>query len=327
MDSVSQPTKPPIRRVTVTGGAGFIGSHTTEMLAERGMKVLVIDDYTHVCGHQLPEVVDIVQADCGSPQAAEAIRAFEPDAALHLAAKGGVARALKDPGAHVHAGLASTVAFFQAACEAGARRIVTASSGGTVYGDAALLPAPEMLEPGPRSPYGAGKLCEEIYLRSFSILYGITGMALRYANVYGPRQDGTGEAGVVAISCWRLAEGQQPLIFGDGLQSRDFVYVRDVAAANVAALLSEQSGPVNVGTGVDTTILEVVKRLCALAGRSELPEFSAARGGEVRRTCLDNSRAAAWLGWSPKIAIAEGLALTKEYFDTHTGTAASTAVA
>jgi UDP-glucose 4-epimerase len=304
-----------IRRIAVTGGAGFIGSHTTEALVECGIKVLVIDDYSRPCGHDLPSEVDVLEADCGSEEAADGLSRFKPDAVLHLAAKGGVARALRDPGAHVHAGLASTVSFFRSSCEAGARRIVTASSGGTVYGEASVLPAPESLPPAPRSPYGAGKLSEEVYLGAFSVHYGVTGMPLRYANVYGPRQDGTGEAGVVAISCWKLLSGEHPIIFGDGRQSRDFVFVEDVAAANVSALFCEASGPVNVGTGVDTSIIDVVETLCALADWEAAPQFGPARAGEVQRTCLDNSRAKDWLGWSPQVPISEGLARTKDYFD------------
>lgn len=202
--SVLGPESTPPRvpdRIAVTGGSGFIGSHTVEALLSCGSTVLVIDDLSHACGYDLPSEVRIVEADCGSDEAARALRAFRPDAALHLAAKGGVARALRDPGAHVHAGLASTVAFFSAACLAGVRRIVTASSGGTVYGNTDKLPAHENLPSAPRSPYGAGKFCEEVYLGAFGVLHDVSQMPVRYANVYGPRQDGTGEAGVVAISC------------------------------------------------------------------------------------------------------------------------------
>jgi UDP-glucose 4-epimerase len=191
---------------------------------------------------------------------------------------------------------------------------VTASSGGTVYGNAATLPASEDLLPAPRSPYGAGKLCEEIYLTAFGILNGVSGMALRYANVYGPRQDGTGEAGVVAISCWRLAAGDRAIVYGDGEQQRDFVYVEDVAAANVAALGSEHSGPVNIGTGVSLSIRTVVEMLSQLYESEVGWEFGPPRGGEVRRTCLDPARAWERLGWSPSIAAHEGLRRTKQYF-------------
>lgn len=302
-------------RVAVTGGAGFIGSHTVEALVARGARVLVIDDMTHSCGHALPSSVDVLESDCGSAKAAEALSRFRPDAVLHLAAKGGVARALRDPGEHVRIGLASTVALFASSCEAGARRMVTASSGGTVYGDATTLPADEDTTPAPRSPYGAGKYSEEVYLGAFAILHAVGAMALRYANVYGPRQDGTGEAGVVAISCSRLATGKKPLVLGDGEQSRDFVYVEDVAEANVAALASDLSGPVNVGTGIDTSVAFVAKMLCEFAGREAEFDYGPGRAGEVRRTCLGIRRAGEWLGWAPKVTLEEGLARTKVYFD------------
>ena len=304
-----------VGKVAVTGGAGFIGSHTVEALVARGCTVLVIDDMTHACGHELPAGVEVVGSDCGSATAARALAAFGPDAVLHLAAKGGVARALSDPGEHVRAGLASTVAFFDAACAAGTRRIVTASSGGTVYGDAPNLPADEDTPPAPRSPYGAGKYAEEVYLGAFCILRGTSGMALRYANVFGPRQDGTGEAGVVAISCWRLSDGRAPVLFGDGEQTRDFIYVEDVVAANVAALASERSGPLNVGSSIATSVRSVLATLCRLAGRPPEFEQKPAAVGEVRRTCLANGRAHQWLGWTPKVPLEEGLARTKAYFE------------
>jgi UDP-glucose 4-epimerase len=302
--------------VAVTGGAGFIGSHTVDALVACGSSVLVIDDFTHACGHEPPAGVEVVTADCGGEQAAKALAAFVPDAVLHLAAKGGVARALRDPGDHVRVGLASTVSLFAAACAAGARRIVTASSGGTVYGDAPRLPADEETRPAPRSPYGAGKYAEEVYLGAFCLLHDIGGMALRYANVFGPRQDGTGEAGVVAISCWRLSDGHAPLLFGDGGQARDFVYVEDVAGANVAALASQRSGPVNVGTSIDTSVRSVLATLCRLAGRPVEFDEQPARPGEVRRTSLANARARRWLGWAPQTPLEEGLVRTKAYFET-----------
>jgi UDP-glucose 4-epimerase len=303
--------------VVVTGGAGFIGSHTVEALVALGSSVLVIDDFTHACGHDVPEPVELLRADCGSVEAAEAIMAFQPEAVLHLAAKGGVVRALRDPGQYVHQGLASTVALFNAAGLSGAHRIVTASSGGTIYGDASSFPTDENAPALPRSPYGASKRADEVFLGAFEILYGISGMPLRYANVYGPRQDGTGEAGVVAISCRRLTARQPPIIFGDGKQSRDFVFVGDVAAANVAALSSDRSGPVNIGTGVDPSVESIVLTLCELAGEERKLEHRPAREGEVRRTCLDATRAGEWLGWSARVSIDEGLSITKDYFDRH----------
>lgn len=255
----------------------------------------------------------MLEADCGDEVAAAALGAFAPDAVLHLAARGGVARALRDPGTHVRTGIASTVAFYESACRAGARRIVSASSGGAVYGDPPSLPAHEGLAPRPRSAYGAGKLAEEGFLAAARSRHGVTGLSLRYGNVYGPRQDGTGEAGVVAISCHRLRERLAPVIYGDGAQTRDFVFVLDVVAANLAALASTRSGHVNVGTGRQTSVLEVVGTLARNAGGGDI-EHGPARPGEVARVSLARERARRWLGWEARTTIADGLAATAAWF-------------
>ncbi|MBO0684341.1 MAG: NAD-dependent epimerase/dehydratase family protein [Candidatus Dormibacteraeota bacterium] len=302
------------RRVAVTGGAGFIGSHTVDRLVADGCAVLVIDDGSHLCGQPPPPGAEVVEADAGSAAAARSLELFAPEAVLHLASKGGVAVARRDPAEHLRRSVASSVGLFHAAVEAGARRIVTASSGGTVYGDPDQLPAGERRPPAPVSAYGAGKLSEEVYLGMLGRQRGLQVLALRYGNVYGPRQDGTGEAGLVAISCTRLAAGQPPVIYGDGLQTRDFIYVGDVADANLAALSSSRSGAVNVGTGRETSVRQVVETLVALSGRPVEIEYGPARGSEVRRVCLDVARARAWLGWSPSTPLAEGLRPTLSFF-------------
>jgi UDP-glucose 4-epimerase len=298
----------------VTGGAGFIGSHTVERLVAEGSRVLVIDDGSHTCGHPLPAEAELVEADAGSEAAARALDRFRPQAVLHLATKGGVERARRDPADHVRRSVASTVALLHAAVEAGAGRIVTASSGGTIYGNPARLPASERLASAPVSAYGAGKLAEEVYLGMLGRLRRVQVLALRYGNVFGPRQDGTGEAGLVAITCTRLATGTAPTIHGDGLQTRDFVYVADVAEANLAALSSPRSGVVNVGTGRETAVREVVETLRRLSGSEVEIAFGPQRGSEVRRVCLDRARADAWLAWAPATSVAHGLQLTLSYF-------------
>ncbi|MFN2452363.1 MAG: NAD-dependent epimerase/dehydratase family protein, partial [Candidatus Dormibacteria bacterium] len=219
-------------RVAVSGGAGFIGSHTVDLLHAGGVTVLVIDDLSHACGWEAPAGVELLVADCGSDEAAAALASFAPGAVLHLAARGGVARAQRDPGAHVRTSVASSIGFFDAARRAGAAAVVTASSGGAYYGDSAALPATEAEPAAPRSAYGASKAAEELYLFTFGRQHGIRTLAMRYGNVYGPRQDGTGEAGVVAITATRLCTGAPPVVRGDGLQTRDFVFVGDVARAN-----------------------------------------------------------------------------------------------
>ena len=305
------------RRIVVTGGAGFIGSHTVEALVAQGCRVLVIDDLSHDCGAALPGEAELLAEDCGSEAAAEAVQRFQPDAVLHLAARGGVNRAMRDPGTHVRTAVASSIAFFKSACDARAAAIVTASSGGAVYGDSPVLPAHEGLKPKPRSAYGASKAAEEVYLGSFRRLTGIRTLALRYGNVYGPRQDGTGEAGVVAITSWRLQRGEAPVIRGDGLQTRDFVFVLDVVAANLAALRSTRSGAVNVGTGRETSVRTVVETLARLDGKGLMPQHDPAVPGEVRRGCLDTARAGQWLGVQARTPIEDGLAQTYAWFAAH----------
>ena len=301
-----------MKRVAVTGGAGFIGSHTVERLLEAGVKVLVIDDQTHPCPE--PPNAETISTDCGSEEAARALADFQPDALLHLASKGGVQVAARDPSGHAKRSLASTVGVYDAAIRAGARRIVTASSGGTIYGNARSLPARETFPAAPLSVYGAAKRAEEVYLGAMGRRHGVTTLALRYGNVYGPRQDGTGEAGVIAITCTRLLSGQSPRIFGDGLQTRDFIFVGDIARANVAALRSRRSGELNVGTGRETSVAEVVSVLVEASGRESPVEMAPAKESEVRRVCLDPARAGTWLRWQPQVDVNHGLQETWNWF-------------
>ena len=301
-------------RVAVTGGAGFIGSHTVEALVAAGANVLVIDDHSHPCGEPLPGEVEVVSADCGSDGAARALAGFKPQVVLHLASKGGVQKAARDPGEHVKDSLASSVGLFDAAVKAGARRLVIASSGGSIYGEGARLPAREIYKANPLSAHGASKRSEEIYMAALALRHGISTLALRYGSVYGPRQDGTGDTGFVAITCYRMLDRAALRIYGDGGQTRDFVYVSDVAAANVAAVLGRVSGEVNVGTGRETSINAIVKRLLEDSGRHTKTEFLPAREFEVRRVCLDPTRAHRFLSWKAKVSINAGLAATWAWF-------------
>jgi UDP-glucose 4-epimerase len=301
-------------RVAVTGGAGFIGSHTVEMLVAADAKVLVIDDHSHPCGEPLPGEVEVVSADCGSDAAAKALAGFKPEVVVHLASKGGVQKAARDPGEHVKDSLASSIGLFDAAVKAGARRLVIASSGGTIYGEGAKLPAREIYKANPLSAHGASKRAEEVYMAALALRHGISTLALRYGNVYGPRQDGTGDTGIVAITCYRMLDRAPLRIYGDGGQTRDFVYVSDVAAANVAAVLGRVSGEVNIGTGRETSINAIIKRLLEESGRHTKTEFLPAREFEVRRVCLDPTRAHRFLSWKAKVSINAGLAATWAWF-------------
>ena len=299
-------------RIAVTGGAGFIGSHTVDRLLAEGHKVLVIDDLSHACPE--PPQTETFNIDCGSDDAAAALRDFRPDAVLHLASKGGVQVAARDPGGHLKRSVASSVALYAAAIGAGAKRIVTASSGGTIYGDSKKLPARETFPAAPLSAYGAGKRSEEVYLAALGRRHGVATLALRYGNVYGPRQDGTGEAGVVAITCTRLLAGMAPRVFGDGLQTRDFVFVGDVADANVAALAARRTGELNVGTGKETSVADLVAILVSRSGLEVAVEMAPAKEHEVRRVCLDPGRARIWLDWRARVDVHDGLDRTWEWF-------------
>jgi UDP-glucose 4-epimerase len=304
------------QRVVVTGGAGFIGVHSVEALLDAGADVMVIDDLRHASYRPLPAAARLENADVAEAPARAAIAAWRPTAILHLAAQGGVNRSWREPAADAHINVLGTVSILSAAIAAGCRRVVVASSGGALYGAASRLPTPEGEPSQPRSPYGTAKLCIEHYLGHFTRAGALDALALRYGNVYGPGQDGTGEAGVVAISSSRLLAGRAPVIRGDGSQTRDFTYVGDIVAANLLGLASTVTGAVNIGTGEETAIGDLVRSLCALAGYGSEPDAEALPPGEVTRSALDNSRAGDLIGWHPQVSLEDGLAQTLESFRT-----------
>lgn len=302
------------RRVVVTGGAGFIGVHSVEALLAAGAEVLVIDDLRHASYRPLPGTARLEAADVAEPAARDAITSWRPSAILHLAAQGGVNRSWREPAADAHINVLGTVNVLAASIAAGCRRVVVASSGGALYGASSRLPTPEDEPAQPRSPYGTAKLSIEHYLGHFTRAGSLDALALRYGNVYGPGQDGTGEAGVVAISSRRLLDGRAPVVRGDGTQTRDFVYVGDVVAANMLGLASSITGALNIGTGRETAINDLVRTLCKLAGFNGEPEREPLPPGEVARSALDNSLAADRLGWAPAVSLEDGLAQTLESF-------------
>lgn len=300
--------------VLVTGGAGFIGCHTVEALLDDGWQVHVIDDLSHPSWRKLDRRAELVEADINSPVARETIVGLAPRVILHLAAQGGVNRSWADPGVDATINVVGTVRLLEAAVAAGVQRFVMASSGGAIYGAAEQLPTDEEAPRQPRSPYGTAKLCAEAYLGTFTRIKGLQTLALRYGNVYGPGQDGTGEAGVVAISCERILRGERPLLRGDGTQTRDFVFVRDIARANAVAVAGAATGAVNVGTGVETSIREVVEAVAAAAGDDHEIETAPLPAGEVAHSCLDTARAVEQLGWQSSISLQTGIQETWEAF-------------
>lgn len=300
-------------RVVVTGGAGFIGVHTVDTLLAGGCSVLVIDDLSHASDRDLPPACELDVHDVRSAEARDAVMAFKPAALVHLAAQGGVNRSWRDPAVDARINVQGTVSMLEAARQCGCARVVLASSGGALYGASEALPTPEDTRAQPRSPYGAAKWVAEQYLAYYARSGAFATLALRYGNVYGPGQDGTGEAGVVAITSTRLARGDAPVVRGDGEQTRDFVSVIDVARANAAAVHSAATGAVNIGTGREASVNAVVAALCDAAGYTGSVQRAEMPGGEVRRSRLDVARAAALLHWTAAVRLEQGLAETYEH--------------
>jgi UDP-glucose 4-epimerase len=300
-------------RSIVTGGAGFIGSNLVDGLLERGDQVTVIDNLSSgkranlegaTAGGADLQIVDIRDADAVQG----VFRQAQPEIVFHMAAQIDIRVAVGDPALDASINVLGTIAVLEAARRAGVRRIVNTSTGGGLYGDADVMPTPENYEIAPMAPYGQSKLSAEGYCALYTRLHGLSSISLRYGNVYGPRQDVHGEAGVVAIFCGHLIEGKTPTIFGDGTQTRDWVEVSDVVRANLLASESEITGPVNIGHGQETSVLDLVQALNEVSDAGSLePRFEPARAGEIQRSCLDVSRAQRDLGWEPQVQLRDGL--------------------
>jgi UDP-glucose 4-epimerase len=307
-------------RALVTGGAGFIGSHVVDALLGRRDEVLALDDLSTGRRANLDAAFDrgaeLLVADVVDPSAvAGAVADFDADLVFHLGAQVDVRRAAADPVHDARVNVLGTINVLEAARSAGAP-VVFASTGGAIYGEGEgrSLPLDEAAECRPESPYGMSKLAAEGYVALYRRLHGVPGAALRLGNVYGPRQDPYGEAGVVAIFCGKLGAGDDPTVFGDGRQTRDYVYVSDVVDAilrvteRLGAGWAPRSGPLNVGTGVETSVLELIDKLRDLSGRGDFrPHHAPARQGEIQRIALDSAAAARELGWTAETALATGL--------------------
>ncbi len=298
----------------VTGGAGFIGSNLVDGLVARGDRVTVIDDLSSgrrenlegalAAGAQL-EVADVRDAQ----QIAAVFERERPELVFHLAAQIDVRRSVADPRADAEVNVLGMIAVLEAARRAGTRRVINTSTGGGLYGDAELLPTPEDYPIRALAPYGQGKYAAEGYCELYSRLHGLSTISVRYGNVYGPRQDPYGEGGVVAIFCGHVVTGATPTVFGDGRQTRDWVEVSDVVAANLLAADAKLTGPVNIGHGRETSVLELIEALSDVAPAPlPSPQFAPERPGEVRRSCLDVSRARKELGWEATVELRDGLA-------------------
>jgi UDP-glucose 4-epimerase len=305
-------------RILVTGGAGFIGSHIADALLERGDEVTIVDDLSTGRRENLADALgkgaELIEADIRDSEVmTELGAARRPEVIFHLAAQIDVRRAVAEPDFDAAINVAGTANVLEAARTAATGRFVFVSTGGAIYGEGEgkELPLAEDAAAEPLAPYGQSKFAAEGYVSLYERVYGLSGISLRLGNVYGPRQDPLGEAGVIAIFCGRLRSGEKPTVYGDGTQTRDYIYVGDVVAAALAAAASRASGAFNIGTGVETSVLELIENLGELGGSYSFEaEFAPPRPGEVQRIALDSGKAQRELDWRAGTGLESGLEST-----------------
>ncbi len=301
--------------ILVSGGAGFIASHIVDAYIALGHAVSVIDNLSTGKKENLNPKARFFEADIRDAAAVRRAFAGEKyDVVNHHAAQIDVRRSVADPAFDASVNLVGALTLFDAAVASGVRRVIFASSGGAIYGEQDVFPADETHPTRPISPYGVAKLSTEQYLHFYAVAYGVVSVCLRYANVYGPRQNPEGEAGVVAIFASRMLAGGQPLINGDGKQTRDYVFVRDVASANVLALSRTTPAILNVGTGVETDVNRLFASIREATGARCEERHGEAKLGEQQRSVLDNRKIRKELGWAPSVSLDEGVVATVEYF-------------
>jgi UDP-glucose 4-epimerase len=317
--------------VLITGGAGFIGSHVADAFLADGWQVTILDDLSSGRLENLPADARFIHGDIASAEAAALVRDGGFTALCHLAAQIDVRRSVAEPAYDATRNILGTLNLLEAIRVSGqGTRVIFSSTGGALYGDFDPPPSRETFSKDPEAPYGIAKLSVEYYLAYYGRVHGIETVALRYGNVYGPRQDPHGEAGVVAIFCNRLLEGRPLTVFGTGEQTRDYVYVGDVAQANLAAARAAlpakgrlDARAFNIGTGVETSVNVVAHTLREASGVAVSIERAPARPGELARSALAADKAREWLGWSPRVSIADGLARTFRFFADRRSTGAS----
>lgn len=310
-------------RALVTGGAGFIGSHVSDLLLANGFEVTIIDNLVSGNRDQVPKAATFQEMDVTDERASHLVKESGFDVICHLAAQIDVRKSVADPAYDSRVNIGGTLNLLEAVRQSGKRstRFVFSSTGGAVYGDLIAPPTAEDAPKDPQSPYGTAKLSVEYYMGYYARVHGLETVALRYSNVYGPRQDPHGEAGVVAIFCNRLLDGTPLTIFGDGKQTRDYVYVGDVARANLLAATRPlpaigalDARAFNVGTSVETDVVELARLLREIAGASVEAKHAPERPGEQKRSAVDVRKAQRALGWQPKMALRDGLTETYRYF-------------
>jgi UDP-glucose 4-epimerase len=306
-------------KVLVTGGAGFIASHVVDGYIALGHEVVVVDDLSRGSERNLNPKARFYKVDVRDAKGLRAVFAVEkPEVVNHHAAQMDVRRGVREPGFDADVNILGSINLLGLAVEHHVKRIIYVSTAGAAYGEPKHLPVPEDAPINPITPYGISKHTVEHYLFTYNCLYGLSYVVLRYGNVYGPRQSSQGEAGVFAIFAEQMLAGEQPVIYGDGSKTRDYVYISDVVAANVAALELGTGEIFNIGAGVPTRDDEIFRLVCAQLGKAELPpRYVAVRPGEIEHITLDTSKAKRLLRWEPAINIAEGARLTVEYFQKH----------
>lgn len=305
----------------VTGGAGFIGSHLTDRLVDAGHEVLVIDDLSSGKQVNLPSAVKLEEMDIGDERMAAVVASFVPDRVFHAAAQISVSLSAREPMIDAKTNILGTLNVLDAIRNAPGTpaKFIFVSTGGAMYGEPETLPASETLPAMPGSPYGASKHTVEVYLPVYERLFGIKHTTLRLANVFGPRQDPHGEAGVVAIFSRAMLAGRQVTIFGDGKDERDYVYVGDVVDALVRAAESGGTGPYNVGTGIGTNVNDLFGVLAELCGYAQRANYGPPRAGDIGKISLDSTLIARAMGWKPETKLVDGLAATVAWFRENSG--------
>lgn len=303
-------------KAIVTGGAGFIGSHIVDALVEKNVSVAVVDDLSTGKKENLNPAAKFYNVDICGDELEKIILNEKPDIIFHQAAQISVSRSVREPAFDAKVNLVGAISLLESCVKAGVGKVVFSSSGGTVYGEVPGDPANESTAFSPLSPYGISKMCFEYYLNFYNYEHGLKYTTLRYGNVFGPRQDPHGEAGVVAIFSKLMLKGAAPKINGDGMYYRDYVYVKDVAAANLKCIDAGDCEAINIGTGRPTNVVEIYEEIKKATGFEGEAEFGPARPGDLRRSVLDIAKAAKTLDWKPAVTFEQGIENTVDFFRT-----------
>jgi len=301
-------------KIIVSGGAGFIGSHLTDKLIEKGHNVVVVDNLSTGKKENLNPKAKFYEMDICDSNISQIFQDEKPEIVFHFAAQIDVRKSVKDPIQDAKTNILGSLNLLQNCQKAGVKKFIFASSGGAIYGDTDVIPTPETHSEKPESPYGICKLTIEKYLHFYKETFGLNYTALRLANVYGPRQNSKGEAGVIAVFCNKMLKNEEVVINGDGEQTRDFVFVDDVVNAALSSIEQEKSDIYNISTGVETNINEVFKKVKELTNSNCEEIHTPSKAGEQKRSCLDNSKAKKELGWKPEYNLEKGLENTIKWF-------------